>query len=1253
MFKSSVGSLLKGLLLSRLFGMSAGICAILLLIWLLGSKVGLSDETLKLQVMAAILACFILGCLIHKLVFFLRTKKLKSQLDNASGNETTGLFQDKISDVLKALKSSQLGAQYRGDKALYALPWYMVIGPSGAGKSTLFARSGLDFPLKDDQRFHFQGIGGTRDCDWWFSDRAILIDTAGRYTEDENNDEWINFLRVLKDSRSKAPINGLILALPLDEILTTEREVLEAHVKHLKNRLHELISELGVTFPIYIVVTKADKLKGFEAFFDDLSANETKSPWGIYTLEETENKSVDIAAVVETRLNDLYERLLEQTIQKVNLATDATNKVEAFQFPNQFSGAVDKLNELLRLLFKDNPYHESPWFAGVYFTSGTQEGDTLERSSNALKSVFAKVGRRFSKAKNKEQSYFIDKLFSDVIFPLKDAVRGNRKRQKLGRLAKTATVLSILGVLTVSGIGLFTTYTANQLLIADYEAKVKTLMQRVNDTTSSELDRLNAIVGMYQQYQKLENIQTYSPLQLVHQYSFVESHGEAIKRLLENTIADTIHQKAVPTLLSSLDEYVKSWPALDAAQRQNIQDDYYVSLKTYLMLTSNQDRFDMGFVSQAIGDMWYRSYQDAEVRLNFKDRQLLFSDMAKLYLTESILNTGEIRFIGHRGDQSNTNTPGYKNPWLLLAASEKSEDIVATAQSQLTTKADPDALYRRLIAEAKNRFPSLSLSDVLSQSGLSVMYSNVSVDGIFTQGAWFDYVSQRIEDVSEVASKGDWVLGVSQAASAEIDESVLHTLRKDIRKRYFNDYAHAWSQFLRSVKVSSFKNLAEATQGLKALGIENSPWKTLFDRIAIEISLVEPEYKVQLLAQFANTEETEAKADGLLEHADSALNQIPIDIPLIPDFEIAATDLLTLIQPEKGVSENTNLVLYQDAMGALSEEFEYILASADINAEAKSYARSLITGQTAGKRQLYSTWIQVNNILLEMSPLESKVLSKPFKAPLSYAWKTILASTRTAIQQDWERRVYASYLDKIHGRFPFKDNVVDAAPLDVQGLLLPDSGDFWLFFKDELEPFLRYSNNKWRNRTWLKQGLGVNRSFINSLAGANRISQALFKQGTTEMKMSYAVYPIPVPGVTESLFEVNGERYRYRNEPQEWREFVWRPVDNQGGAKVTVKTAYDSNPELLEESGQWALLRLLKKAIVHHIRGTEFELEWPMNDDSSAELNADFEGDTTDSLARTSSTSVKYRIRADREGSVLNTSIIGDFELPKRLFGAR
>ncbi len=66
---------------------------------------------------------------------------------------------------------------------LYQVPWYIVIGPPGAGKTTALVNSGLKFPLAGSgEALPVAGVGGTRYCDWWFTDDAVLIDTAGRYT---------------------------------------------------------------------------------------------------------------------------------------------------------------------------------------------------------------------------------------------------------------------------------------------------------------------------------------------------------------------------------------------------------------------------------------------------------------------------------------------------------------------------------------------------------------------------------------------------------------------------------------------------------------------------------------------------------------------------------------------------------------------------------------------------------------------------------------------------------------------------------------------------------------------------------------------------------------------------------------------------------------------------------------------------------------------------------------------------------------
>ncbi|AJQ93820.1 type VI secretion system membrane subunit TssM [Gynuella sunshinyii] len=1201
MFKSLI-NVLKGFVLSKMTGVAAGVVAILVLIWFLGAHVGLTSVKLKIIAMVAVVLIFMVFLILRLVFLSIRGRKFKKQLDSVAGDSSPDTFQAKISDVLAALKSTHLGASYRGDRALYALPWYMVIGPSAAGKSTLFARSGLEFPLKDDERFHVQGIGGTRDCDWWFSDQAILIDTAGRYTSDEDNEEWLNFLRVLKSSRSKLPINGLLLALPLDEILTSDRDTLEQHVKYLKNRLHELISELGVTFPIYIVITKIDLLKGFEAFFNDLSEVERKRPWGVYLLEDTEDKSINILNLVEERLEQLYHRLLEQSAQKINLATSTSDKVEIFQFPNQFAGAKEKLSELLSLLFKNNPYHENPWFAGIYFTSSTQEGVLLERRSNALKNMFSKVNISLPRTDSITRSYFIDKFFSDVIFPLKNAVRGNRKKQRWDRTAKVFTFVFISALLVVSGVGLFSTYTANQMLISDYEKKASTLISRVNDPNSTEQQQLDALVGLYQHYQRLEQIQTYSPLQLIHRYSLIESHAVPMKRLLLDTLTNTVNAHVVPALKARLTNYTENWSKLSEAEKSASQDKYYFALRAYLMLTSNADRLDTEFLDPYLSQIWYESYSDTDLLLSYKEQQPLLKEMMGLYLTE---------VFGHI-DETHT------NPWLAGV------DLVTASQLNLTTKANAQTIYDRLVASSQDKFPAVTIDKIIGREGRSVIGSSRQVDGIYTKNAWRTYIAKQIDEMTDTASRGDWVLGAEQSQSREgLDEKLMHQLRADVRNLYFEDFSREWSEMLRNTTVKPYKNLAEAVQALKILGNEQSPWMKLFNRVADELTLTEPELDRQLIAEVAATNNAAGK--------ESVLDKAPV--PVIPAFKAATKPLAELVRPENYVSTNAAWGQYQEAIATLGEELEFILASSDVNREAKEYSKSLVAGKDVSGRQLYASWIAVNNILLEMDPGASKWVEKPFKAPLNYTWSALLGSARAALQQQWETQVYQSYVEKIQGRFPFSQSQVDAAPLDVQTLLTPQTGELWRFVQDELEPFIKFSKGRWRSRTWLNQGLTFNSAFFDGLIGADRLSRALFKPGSSEMGMAYALYPIPVPGVTESIIEVDGSTYRYRNEPQEWREFSWLPSENHNNARVVVRQGNQSSPYSIEVGGQWALIRLLQKADVKHIQGTEFELKWSFGSQGEPIF-------------------VKYRVRSDREGSVLNTGMFSSLGLPRKLFGA-
>ncbi len=131
----------------------------------------------------------------------------------------------------------------------------MIIGPPGSGKTTLLVNSGLRFPLADKMGLSkIQGIGGTRNCDWWFTDEAVMIDTAGRYTTQDSNEKvdnkaWFGFLNLLKKHRRRRPINGIILAISMEELARQSKAERERNAIAISNRIQELYERLGIQFP--------------------------------------------------------------------------------------------------------------------------------------------------------------------------------------------------------------------------------------------------------------------------------------------------------------------------------------------------------------------------------------------------------------------------------------------------------------------------------------------------------------------------------------------------------------------------------------------------------------------------------------------------------------------------------------------------------------------------------------------------------------------------------------------------------------------------------------------------------------------------------------------------------------------------------------------------------------------------------------------------------------------------------------------
>ncbi|MES1162916.1 MAG: type VI secretion protein IcmF/TssM N-terminal domain-containing protein, partial [Rhizobacter sp.] len=223
----------------------------------------------------------------------------------AASKEAQVLAQ-RFNDAVARLKASGGKSWFGGGtQMLYELPWYIFIGAPGSGKTTALLNAGLTFPLAEKMGAGgVRGVGGTRNCDWWFTDEAILVDTAGRYTTQESDSAtdaaaWDGFLALLRKSRPRRPINGVLLTVNIQDLLQQNPNERKEHAAKLRARMQELAEKLGVRAPVYVLVTKADLIAGFNESFGDLGKEERNQVWGFsfpYSPQSTDDPLVNFGS---------------------------------------------------------------------------------------------------------------------------------------------------------------------------------------------------------------------------------------------------------------------------------------------------------------------------------------------------------------------------------------------------------------------------------------------------------------------------------------------------------------------------------------------------------------------------------------------------------------------------------------------------------------------------------------------------------------------------------------------------------------------------------------------------------------------------------------------------------------------------------------------------------------------------------------------------------------------------------------------
>jgi type VI secretion system protein ImpL len=1060
-------------------------------------------------------------------------------------------IREQLTAAIEALKKSKLGKGISGKAALYALPWYMFIGPPGAGKTTAIEHSGLEFPYGSNR---IRGVGGTRNCDWFFSNSAILLDTAGRYTtEDEDREEWFSFLEMLRKNRKKRPVNGVIIGVSIADLFNASADEVENHAKIIRARIDELIQKLGVHFPVYLVFTKCDLIQGFVEYFGEFNRVEREQIWGS-TLPKGLHNDPNPGAVFRQEFQKLYDSLIVARYSRLNSPMKREERRKVYTFPLEFLTGTDNLAKFVEKLFQHNPYQENPRFRGFYFTSGTQEGVPIDRVIQAIARQFNLPQETIEKfdSQMETKSYFIKDLFTDVIIPDQNLVDQTSRMATRRGLFKVGAFSAAVVLLVLAFIGMISTYfkfksdTGNFMNVVN---KVKTIRW----TEESFTDNFYVLDQYRQSLQKL-NDTPFLGGSIYRGDEIVEPGNELYYSKLKPFVSTYLYDEILTRRLTA---YLRNDPNV-------FRDQAYNYLRAFLLLSEDHGRLigappEMEFLKSEV-----LSLVDTllENRFNFAYQATQNENLNSLQI---LIKKQILYFIGILGNE-NYNDPNQ----LTLEPFQSSSSLVDRVRLKLGTPNIYD-VYARVKREGMLKGQAYSVAQALGGRYTEIFEGEVEVPAFFTRDGYDSFVSEEFKKAVKHPDQDDWVLGVTAGQLPEEmrDEKIMED---QLWKLYFQEYSRAWWNFLSSLKVRPLDSYSLASSRLKILGdFADSPLRRLLESVSEQTSFESG---------------IDKKARNLGERLGIDRSQHAVD----REFQI-----IHVLSSDEGGNLTNILGQYELLSGTL----ESLANEAD--ARSAEYAANIID-QRSG--EFPEAMRLIRNSL---RGVDMQIQQKLFNLPVLLAWQVILSHAQKYLNNSWEKQVFDAYRLTLADHYPFNANSMSEAPVaDMVRFFEGSNGILWEYVRSDLSKFFR--EDSWTSKGWEGLGLNLSSEAKNALRKANEITVGLGLKSGGNFQLNFSLLPdLPSPsGIVEQVnLVIDGTGIEYRMGRPRWEDISWPGYEGAAGARLEINTkqwAYTP----MEFNSKWGWFRLLDKAKIDPISASNFTLNWTFSSETAPKVTVKF-----------------------------------------------
>jgi len=1115
-------------LTTRWFLSAIGVLSIALLVWFLGPLLPfLGSISARILAVAAVLAVW----LIANLVLDLRAAKRESaMIDNvasagaresstdAAAVEEMGILRERLSAALVQLRKSQAQGN-RKRQYLYELPWYILIGPPGSGKTTALMNSGLNFPLSDKfGRDPLRGVGGTRNCDWWFSDDAILLDTAGRYATQDSNQAvdhkvWLGFLGLLKQFRPRQPINGAVVAIGIPDLLQMKAVERSAHARAIKSRLTELQSQFSLRVPVYVMFTKMDRIAGFVEFFHDLNREDRTDVWGMtFPLDDGAGQTGAIGNF-DTEYDALVERLNARLLDRVHDERDYERRGRIFGFPVQVAGLKGMLHDFLGEIFAPNRFEDRPLLRGIYFSSATQEGTPIDRLMGAMAATFGLTEQRPPAFSGPGRSYFVTRLLRDVIFEEAGLAGSDPKAERRDRLLRAAALGGIAAAALLLVAAWTVSYFRNASLIADEMAAGSAYAQVAAPLVQASVGDENVAPVM----PVLDRMRTLPAGYDTAKQSVPFSRGLGLDqgRKLESQAIRSYRRSLTGLLLPRLVLGMQT----QLEKTVDNPSDAGTFLRLYLML-GGQGPLDKGLVKSAVSAMaGARAYPN----LAADDSRKWFEAHIDALLEEPL--------------------PAIElNAALLMRARDQLASIPLSARAY-------DVVRTGAAARA---LPVWRVIDHAGAAGNQVFMRGSGkpltegVPGFFSYDGFHKVLLPQIGDAIKAAADESWVLGSDKQVRPSNDD--VRRLTEQAVDLYVRDFTSAWDGLLGDVRIVRFGNTQQAANVLNALSGPGSPLKAYFTAVAQETNMNRPAAPAAAAAGAA---------------AAAAVNANP-----------AAAAIAKLAQSSPGLeARGQGIDMHYTALreftgnGSGSSQLdELIKRFAELYMQLSSQALGGAPSASAVSA------VQLSQLASNLPPGLGAIVSDVAGGTSSLA----TGATRKSIEDQYASSVLRFCRQALDGRYPMqKASTIDVAIGDFTQLFKP-GGALDLFFASNLKPYVNTTTTPWSNQKVNNSDLGLSSGTLAQFERADRIRANYFGGGAAP-SVEFTLMPTALSNeATQVVFDLDGQVLTYARGAATPMRMQWPGPNAAGRAHLAISR--NGQSAVLDATGPWALFRLLDRA---------------------------------------------------------------------------